>query len=205
MAAGIKTDADRCGERGGSGRTGPRRRRRHAADRVHPPAPPSAAAASSPAKKAKHATPPRLPHKPYPDPPPRPDGHYCPARDRPPRDPSSFVALSWNVAGLNGLLKKDPDAIANLVAAEGADALCLQEHKLQASNVSATAPRLGLPGWHITWATSGERKGYSGVAIASRLPPVSVRVGLGDADHDDEVGGGGDGGAGWCGAVRGRV
>lgn len=130
---------------------------------------------------------PRLAPVTLPPPPPRPAGNYDPTTDRPPRDPSAFVALSWNVAGLNGLLRKDPDAVSRLVAAEQADALCLQEHKLQSGNVADAAPRLGLPGWHITWATSEGKKGYSGVAIASRLPPLSVRVGMGDAAADDEV------------------
>lgn len=39
--------------------------------------------------------------------------------------------MSWNVAGLRGLLKREPTAIKRLIEAEQPDVLCLQEHKLQ--------------------------------------------------------------------------
>lgn len=42
--------------------------------------------------------------------------------------------------------------------------------------------KLGLPGWHVTWACSTKKLGYSGVAIASRVEPLSVRVGIGNGD-----------------------
>jgi exonuclease III len=77
------------------------------------------------------------------------------------------------------------------VASEGADALCLQEHKLQTEKKAAKggkdgareifgggggANKLGLPGWHITWACSTKPKhlGLSGVAIASRVRFLSL-------------------------------
>lgn len=44
--------------------------------------------------------------------------------------------VSWNVAGLRGLLKKDANALKNLVTAEAPDVICLQEHKM-ASKASA--------------------------------------------------------------------
>lgn len=137
---------------------------------------------------------------------------HPPPLPRAPRDPSAFVALSWNVPGLNSMLARDPLALSRLVAAEGADALCLQEHKLQpertkpgaagrdgakeifgdcclgaagggcASSHRANGNKLGLPGWHVTWACSTKKLGYSGVAIASRVEPLSVRVGIGNGD-----------------------
>ena len=130
------------------------------------------------------------------------------------------------------LLKKtDPEILSRLVASEGADALCLQEHKLQTEknaqkkggkdgareifgeNCRGVAGRaggsgsggggsggsgsgggngnkLGLPGWHVTWACSTKDLGYSGVAIASRVEPLSVRIGIGNGDVSEEGGGG---------------
>lgn len=153
-------------------------------------------------------TAPRLaaPTSPPPPPQPLPEPHPAPL-PRPSRDPAAFVALSWNVAGLASVLKKDPEALSRLVAAEGADALCLQEHKLQTEKGKAGkdgaqeifgesgrgvagggrsggANKLGLPGWHITWACSTKPGllGHSGVAIASRVEPLSVRVGIGNGD-----------------------
>ncbi|ORC89930.1 apurinic/apyrimidinic endonuclease, partial [Trypanosoma theileri] len=41
-----------------------------------------------------------------------------------------FKFITWNVAGLRGLLRKDNRAIQKLLEAEQPDALCLQETKL---------------------------------------------------------------------------
>lgn len=155
----------------------------------------AAAVAALPAPKATPGNPapyPPLPAEaahPYPDPlPPRPDGHYCPAAQRvKPLPPAAYVALSWNVAGLAALLRKDPAAVARLVATERADCLCLQEHKMQEGATPAVEPALGLPpGWHVSWAASTAKKGYSGVAIATRHAPLAVVSGLGLPEADAE-------------------
>jgi len=134
------------------------------------------------------ALPPEAAH-PYAHPPPRPPGHYCPAAQRlAPVPDDAYVALSWNVAGLAGLLRKDAHALARLVATERADCLCLQEHKLQAGATAGVEASLGLPpGWHVSWAASTARKGYSGVAIATRHAPLAVvREGVGLPEADGE-------------------
>jgi hypothetical protein len=46
-----------------------------------------------------------------------------------------FKVVSWNVAGLRALLRKDPDTFNDLVAKHDPDVLCIQEHKLQDKNV----------------------------------------------------------------------
>ncbi|KAG2450155.1 hypothetical protein HYH02_000257 [Chlamydomonas schloesseri] len=103
--------------------------------------------------------------------------------------------LSWNVAGLRALLKKTPDAVSSLVAREGAQVVCLQEHKLQAGNQQEVEGLLGLKGWHHAWAFSTAKLGYSGVSVHTAQPPLSVVVGLGhggagapdpDPEHEGE-------------------
>ena len=99
---------------------------------------------------------------------------------------------------------------------EGADVVCLQETKLQddAAMCSAAAADLGLEGWSVHWSCSTVKKGYSGVALLSRVKPRSVRKGIDDAAHEGEgrvltaefddffvvsVSGRGGGGGGWGG------
>lgn len=80
--------------------------------------------------------------------------------------------LSWNVAGLRALLKKQPHALQSLVTAQQADVLCIQEHKLQQQHVPEVQATLAnvLPGWTSTFSccTAEGRKGQSGVAILTR-------------------------------------
>ncbi|PRW45261.1 apurinic endonuclease-redox [Chlorella sorokiniana] len=112
-------------------------------------------------------------------------------------DAKACRILSWNVAGLRALLKKVKEAqegrleqnvpsLPALVEAEKADVLCLQEIKLQADHCEGVLAELGLPGWHVTWNCSKDKKGYSGTAILSKDSPLSVSCGIGDPDHDGE-------------------
>ncbi len=85
--------------------------------------------------------------------------------------------ISWNVNGIRAALKKD---FLGFVAQVDADILCLQETKARPEQVD-----LKLPRRHMFW-NSAERKGYSGVAVFSKISPVSVRRGINDASHDRE-------------------
>lgn len=99
----------------------------------------------------------------------------------------TFKMITWNVAGLRALMKKSPGVFPELVAREAADVLCLQETKLQEGHAhTGLAEQMGLPGWHAHWNCSTARLGYSGVAVLSRVPPLSVRLGLGQEEHDGE-------------------
>ena len=57
---------------------------------------------------------------------------------------------------------------------------CLQETKVQPGQVT-----LDLPGYHQYW-NYAEKKGYSGTAIFTRQPALSVRYGMGVEEHDRE-------------------
>jgi exodeoxyribonuclease-3 len=61
--------------------------------------------------------------------------------------------------------------------------VCLQETKAQPEQISLQL-RL-VPGYQ-SWFSSAERKGYSGTAIYSRYPPLSVEYGFGLPEFDKE-------------------
>lgn len=86
-------------------------------------------------------------------------------------------AISWNVNGLRACLQK---GFLDFFQEEDADFFCLQETKLQEGQVT-----LELPGYHQFW-NYAQRKGYSGTAIFSKLPPLSVFYGLGIPELDTE-------------------
>lgn len=112
---------------------------------------------------------------------------YDPATMRPPKcaNPALHV-ISWNVAGIRALLKKDAEALSKLVGAENPDVVCLQETKLQDIHVADVEGTTGLPGWHHHWHCSTAVKGYSGTAIFSRKAPLGVVAGVGGLCNDEE-------------------
>ena len=85
--------------------------------------------------------------------------------------------ISWNVNGLRAVLKKGfTDSFFGL----DADVFCLQETKLQVGQVE-----LDLPGYEQYW-NCAEKKGYSGTAVFTRVPPRNVSYGLGIPEMDTE-------------------
>ena len=85
--------------------------------------------------------------------------------------------ISWNVNGLRAVLKKN---FMEVFEALDADIFCLQETKLQEGQAD-----LELPGYEQYW-NYAEKKGYSGTAVFTKIPPVSVRYGIGIEEHDRE-------------------
>lgn len=85
--------------------------------------------------------------------------------------------ISWNVNGLRACVGKGFLEFFRII---GADAVCLQETKLQPHQI-----QLETPGYRQYW-NSAERKGYSGTAILTRLEPLTVSYGLGIPEHDTE-------------------
>jgi exodeoxyribonuclease-3 len=86
--------------------------------------------------------------------------------------------LSWNVNGLRAVLKK---GFIDFLTSESPDIMCMQETKVS----EAPLELYQADGYHMYFA-SGEKKGYSGVAILSREEPRSVARGFGDARFDGE-------------------
>ena len=85
--------------------------------------------------------------------------------------------ISWNVNGLRACLGK---GFLDFWKQADADVLCLQETKMQEGQAD-----LDLPGYTQYW-NSAEKKGYSGTAVFTRLPVVSVAYGLVIPEHDTE-------------------
>ena len=85
--------------------------------------------------------------------------------------------VSWNVNGLRACVTK---GFVDCVMSLDADAICIQETKLQEGQID-----LALPGYHQYW-NYAEKKGYSGTAIFTKQEPLSVAYGIGIEEHDHE-------------------
>jgi exodeoxyribonuclease-3 len=85
--------------------------------------------------------------------------------------------FSWNVNGLRACLKKG--FVDSFTFLDG-DVFCLQETKMERGQAE-----VDLPGYQQFW-NSAEKKGYSGTAVFTRVPPLSVTYGMGMEAHDHE-------------------
>ena len=85
--------------------------------------------------------------------------------------------ISWNVNGLRACMGK---GFLDFFNGIGADAVCLQETKMQPHQLE-----LELPGYVQFW-NSAEKKGYSGTAIFTKHQPLAVIYGIGMPEHDTE-------------------
>ena len=72
---------------------------------------------------------------------------------------------------------------ADYFAALHADFFCLQETKLQPEQIA-----VDFPGYLQFW-NSAEKKGYSGTAVFTKHPPLSVTYGVGidELDHEGRM------------------
>ncbi|MFD2257091.1 exodeoxyribonuclease III [Luteolibacter algae] len=87
--------------------------------------------------------------------------------------------ISWNVNGIRAALKK---GMAEFVAEENPDILCLQETKAREEQVELP---LEFGAYKAFW-NSAEKPGYSGTAIFSKEAPIDCIYGLGIEEHDRE-------------------
>lgn len=89
--------------------------------------------------------------------------------------------VSWNVNGLRALIKKPQwEYFTNC----GAQIMAFQETKAHQLQIP---PEIVSPaGWNSYWDSSVTKKGYSGVAVYSRLAPVTVEPELPDPRYQGE-------------------
>src|SRR3989339_2009316 len=89
--------------------------------------------------------------------------------------------ISWNV---NGLRSVGRNGFWKEILAQNPDILCLQETKAEAEQLPDEVRHPA--GYHSYFASSKLRKGYSGVAIYSKIEPEKVEYGMGIQKFDDE-------------------
>ncbi|RME67013.1 MAG: exodeoxyribonuclease III [Verrucomicrobia bacterium] len=87
--------------------------------------------------------------------------------------------ISWNVNGVRAALRKGFNAF---VAETQPDVLCLQETRAEPAQVQG----LELPADFQQFWNPAQKRGYSGTAIFTRIPPVNVTRGMGVEAHDAE-------------------
>lgn len=92
----------------------------------------------------------------------------------------SLSLMSWNVNGIRAIEKK---GFIQLLQDLGPDIIGIQETKAQPDQLSDSLKQ--IPGY-TSWFHSAERKGYSGVAVYSKIEPLQVLYGLGDPEFDCE-------------------
>ncbi len=91
-----------------------------------------------------------------------------------------MILYSWNVNGLRAAQKK---GFLDWLYRESPDVVALQETKCHPDQLATALRR--PEGYNTYWA-SAEKKGYSGVALYSKLEPKSVQIGLGIHEYDAE-------------------
>ena len=88
--------------------------------------------------------------------------------------------ISYNVNGIRAAIKK---GFIDWLKTNPADIICLQETKATKDDVDIK--QLEALGFHHHWY-SAQKKGYSGVAVFSKIIPDKVEYGNGHTASDDE-------------------
>ena len=88
--------------------------------------------------------------------------------------------ISWNVNGIRACVRK---GFLSYLETEQPDILCLQETKAHPEDLD---DHIRMPsGYHTVWH-SAEKKGYSGVALLTKIKPRYVSEGIGIPEYDNE-------------------
>jgi exodeoxyribonuclease III len=93
---------------------------------------------------------------------------------------ASVRIASYNVNGIRAALNK---GLLEWLKSDPADIVCLQETKAMKDNVDHKT--INDLGFHDHWF-SAQKKGYSGVAIFTKIKPDHVQIGTGHKVSDDE-------------------
>lgn len=88
--------------------------------------------------------------------------------------------ISYNVNGIRAAMKK---GLVDWLKTNPADIICLQETKAEKDNVVHT--EFTSLGYQDLWF-SAQKKGYSGVAVLSKIKPDHIQYGTGHQVSDDE-------------------
>ncbi len=88
--------------------------------------------------------------------------------------------ITYNVNGIRAAMNK---GLVEWVRDAAPDVLCLQEIKASPEQVDVGA--FESMGYHLYWYPA-KKKGYSGVAVFSKIKPKHVEYGCGMKEYDDE-------------------
>jgi exodeoxyribonuclease-3 len=88
--------------------------------------------------------------------------------------------ISYNLNGIRAAMKK---GFCEWLSSNPADIICVQETKAQEDNIELQLFK--DMGYHNYW-NSAEKKGYSGVAVFTRIEPNFYQLGNGSAQSDAE-------------------
>ena len=93
---------------------------------------------------------------------------------------NNIKIISWNVNGIRAMHKK---GLIDWITKTQPDILCLQETKAHEEQLPYEL--VNIDGYY-SYFCSGEKKGYSGVAIYSKEKPISIKKGFGIEKFDNE-------------------
>lgn len=91
--------------------------------------------------------------------------------------PKILTLISWNVNGIRAAERK---GFLDWLAAAKADIVCVQETKISYPEQISEALK-NPPGYTSYWDYATEKKGYSGVAIYTKIPPRKVHTRFDDS------------------------
>ena len=91
--------------------------------------------------------------------------------------------ISWNVNGLRACLKK---GFMDYFQQVDADIFCVQETKMQQGQADIDLNGQSASDSYFEYWNSADKKGYSGTAIFTRIPPIAVANGMDIDEHDHE-------------------
>ena len=95
----------------------------------------------------------------------------------------NFKISAWNVAGLRSWVKKGGHIY---IEKECPDILCLSEVKCSEEQIPEEMNTLTeKQGYHRYWQKS-VKPGYAGVALYSKIKPITVQYGIDDKEFDHE-------------------
>ena len=99
--------------------------------------------------------------------------------------------LSWNVNGIRAVNNKEKKKIQGItfsdwVLKEDADIICVQETKAHPDQLTGENANLISLGEYHSYFSSAEKKGYSGVAVYSKIKPIEVMHEIGSSELDKE-------------------
>ena len=89
--------------------------------------------------------------------------------------------ISYNVNGIRAAVKK---GFINWLLIENPDIICLQE--IKALKTQLDLDLFSKAGYHYNYWYSAQKKGYSGVAILSKIKPNHIEYGTGIESMDNE-------------------